>query len=86
MSQQTPTTITFYGAKWCPDCKVAKKFLDDHAVEYEYIDLELHEDAAAKVEEINNGYQSIPTIVFKDGTSMTEPSNEELAKKLGISL
>lgn len=85
MSLSESNTIILYGAPWCVDCNMSKKFLDEHGVEYEYINLEEHPEAADKVVEINKGYQSIPTIVFPDGTSLTEPSNEELAAKLGLS-
>jgi glutaredoxin-like protein len=86
MQTTTQNKIIFYGATWCPDCKVSKKLLDDNNIEYSYINLEEHPEAAEIVEKINNGYQSIPTIVFPDGTVMVEPSNAELAKKLGITL
>lgn len=74
--------ITFYGAAWCSDCRRAKQFLDDKSVKYEYIDLETVPNAAAEVERINNGLQSIPTIVFSGGKVLVEPSNEELQKAL----
>ena len=86
MSQLIHDTITFYGATWCPDCNVSKKFLDDNAIEYTYVNLEEKPEAAEEVEKINNGFQSIPTIVFKDGTSLTEPTNEEIAQKLGLKI
>ena len=62
----------------------AKLFLDEHGVDYEYIDIDENQKAAEKVEELNNGNRSIPTIVFDDGDVLTEPSNEELADKLNI--
>jgi len=67
--------IIFYGATWCPDCRRSKKFLDERKVDYTYINLEETPDTAAEVEKINKGMQSIPTIVFPDGTILTEPSN-----------
>ncbi len=84
MQPTTQNKIIFYGAEWCPDCNVSKKFLDENNIEYSYISLEKHPEAAEIVEKINKGYQSIPTIVFPDGTVMVEPSNAELAKKLEI--
>lgn len=74
--------IKFYGATWCPDCNRAKQFLDGKGVEYEYINLEEDPNAVAEVERINNGLQSIPTILFPDGSVLVEPSNEELEKAL----
>lgn len=74
--------IKFYGATWCPDCRRAKDYLDAHKVQYEYIDLEKDPNAAAEVEKINKGLQSIPTIVFPNGKILTEPSNQELEAAL----
>ena len=74
--------IKFYGATWCPDCIRSKAFLDEQKVEYEYINIEKVPGAAEEVEKINNGYQSIPTIIFPDGRILVEPSNVELQKAL----
>jgi mycoredoxin len=74
--------ITFYGAGWCADCRRSKRLLDELAIAYEYIDVEKDPVAAAKVVEINDGLQSIPVIVFPDGTHLTEPSDPELRAKL----
>lgn len=74
--------IIFYGATWCPDCRRSKDFLDSLGVEYEYINLEKDPEAAKRVEKINKGYQSIPTIVFPDSHVLVEPSNEELKAEI----
>ena len=72
------------GASWCPDCKRAKTFLGQHRIEFDWVDMELDPTAQAEVERINNGKRIIPTIIFSDGSILTEPSNDELAEKLGI--
>ena len=74
--------ITFYGADWCGDCRRSKKLLDELGVAYEHIDVEADPKAADKVIEINGGAKSIPVIVFKDGTHLTEPSDPALREKL----
>lgn len=74
-----------YGTTWCPDCKRSKKFLGEHRVQYSWIDVEQDAAAMRKIEELNEGKQIIPTIVFEDGSVLAEPSNAELAGKLGIS-
>lgn len=76
--------IKFYGANWCPDCRRSKQYLDEKGVEYEYINIEEVEGAAQEVEKINNGYQSIPTIVFPNGKILVEPSNAQLEKALDV--
>jgi thioredoxin reductase (NADPH) len=77
--------ITVIGAHWCPDCRRAKTFLADQRVAYNWIDLEEHPEATEIVERYNNGGRAIPTIIFPDGSHLTEPGNDELAEKLGIS-
>ncbi len=76
--------IIVYSTVWCPDCKRAKKFFNDHRIQYQNIDIEKDAEAMAYVEKVNNGMRVIPTIVFPDGNILTEPSNVELAKQLGI--
>lgn len=76
--------IIVYSTTWCPDCKRAKRFLGEQRVSYTNIDIEQDPQAMARVEAINHGMRSIPTIVFPDGDILVEPSNAQLAEKLGI--
>ena len=78
--------IKVYGAPWCPDCRRAKQFLGEQRLAYDWIDIDKDTAAAAFVREKNAGKQIIPTIVFPDGTFLVEPSNDELAAKLGLRL
>ncbi|MGA9774848.1 MAG: FAD-dependent oxidoreductase [Candidatus Dormiibacterota bacterium] len=78
--------ITVYGAPWCPDCKRSKAFLSAHRVEYGWVDIDEDQDGLALVERLQGGGRTIPTITFPDGTHLLEPSDEELARKLGISV
>jgi thioredoxin reductase (NADPH) len=81
-----PPTITGYGASWCSDCRRARAFLDQHHVPYTWIDLEEHPEAQEIVERYNDGKRIIPTIVLGDGSVLVEPSNAQLAEKLGLPL
>ena len=76
--------IGVYGAPWCPDCKRAKQFLNEQRVSYDWFDIDEDEDARMYVQQANNGKQIIPTILFDDGSILVEPTNAELADKLGI--
>jgi len=78
------TNLTVYGATWCSDCKRAKKFLGEQRVHYDWVDVEQDADGLALVERVNNGKRIIPTIVFADESTLIEPSNAELAAKLGL--
>ncbi len=76
--------LTLYGAPWCPDCKRSKKFLAEHRVPYEWIDIDDDAQGLRHVEALQKGGRTIPTIVFPDGGYLLEPSDEELARKLGL--
>ena len=76
--------VTIYGAYWCPDCRRSKKFLGEQFVPYRWVDIEQDKEAEEYVLQKNDGKRIIPTIVFEDDTFLVEPSNAELAKKLGL--
>ena len=81
---QTPNIIV-YGALWCPDCRRSKQFLAEHRIPYDWIDIEQDAPAQDTVRRLNDGRQIIPTIVFDDGGPiLAEPTNAELAARLGI--
>jgi len=75
--------IKLYGADWCPDCRRAKRFLDENNIAYEFIDVDLDEAATKRVESINNGKRIIPTIII-NGKPYTNPDNTQLGAVLGI--
>jgi len=77
--------VQLFGADWCPDCRRAKNFLRDNAINFEFIDVDKHNWATDKVEEINNGKRIIPTILI-DGKPYTNPDNVTLTKVLSINI
>ena len=77
--------ITVYGAPWCPDCRRSKQFLGEQRIPYIWVDIDEDEEGRDRVQAVNDGKQIIPTIVFQDGSILVEPSNADLAAKLGIS-
>ena len=80
----TEADIKVYGADWCGDCRRAKAFMEEHGVPFEWIDVQDDQEARKVVESLNNGKRIIPTIIFQDGSILVEPSNTQLARKLGI--
>jgi thioredoxin reductase (NADPH) len=78
--------ITVYGAPWCPDCRRSKSFLMDQRIPYRWVDIDADAEGRAFVERLQNGGRTIPTITFEDGSYLLEPSNAELADKLGLQL
>jgi thioredoxin reductase (NADPH) len=76
--------IIVYGTHWCPDCRQNKQFLGEHQISYDWVDIEEDPAGEAFVIRANQGKRIIPTIVFADGSFLVEPSNAELAAKLGL--
>lgn len=70
--------ILLYATNWCYDCRRAKMILESLNQDYEFIDIDLDEAAAGYVISVNNGFRSVPTIVFPDGKILVEPSNQDL--------
>jgi mycoredoxin len=74
--------IKMYSTSWCGDCFRAKKFFENNDINYEEIDIEDNPKYAKKVEEINDGNRSVPTIIIEmeneEEKIMVEPSHQEL--------
>lgn len=79
---QKSATIIVYGTNWCPDCVRAKQFLERHHIPYEWVDVEKDHVAMAYIQRVNAGLRVVPTILFPDGSTLSEPSNAELAEKV----
>lgn len=76
--------IKVYGTTWCSDCREAKTFLDTNGVDYQWTNLEEEPEYVDYVKGLNNGQEIVPTIIFPDGSFLSEPSNEELKQKLNL--
>ncbi|MDP1711378.1 MAG: glutaredoxin domain-containing protein [Candidatus Nanopelagicaceae bacterium] len=74
--------IVMYSGDHCGDCTRSKRLLDSLGVAYQVIEVDGNPQALAKVMEINDGFRSIPVIVFEDGSHLTEPSDNALKAKL----
>jgi len=61
---------------------MAKAVLDQHGVNYRWIDIDREPDAVERVLRLNGGYRTVPTIVFPDGRVLVEPSLRELEQAL----
>jgi mycoredoxin len=74
--------IKMYATTRCGDCRRAKRWFDAQGIPYDYINIEEDEEAAEFVVRVNHGMQSVPTILFPDGSVLVEPSTRELAAKI----
>ena len=75
-------TIIVYGTPVCPMVTPVRSALKRASAEYDYIDIWQDDEARARVRSINNGNESVPTIIFPDGSTLTEPSDKQLFQKL----
>ena len=76
--------IKVYGAKTCPDTRRARQFLEGHNISYAWIDVDEDPEALSLIKSVNDGQRTTPTIFFEDGSIQFEPTNAELAQKLGL--
>ncbi|SDQ44051.1 mycoredoxin [Thermostaphylospora chromogena] len=75
-------TLTIYTTSWCGPCKRLKAQLTREGIAYREIDVERDPDAAEFVKSVNNGNQTVPTVVFPDGTAVTNPPVTEVKARL----
>ncbi len=76
-----PSQIVMYVTETCPDCRRARAYFDSRKIPYLKVDVNKDEQAAEFVKRLNNGYRSVPTIVFPDGSLLVEPGERELDAK-----
>jgi mycoredoxin len=75
-------SVTMYSTPWCGYCMRLKGQMDREGITYEVIDIEQHPEAAEVVERVNGGNQTVPTVVFPDGSAQTNPSIAQIMEKL----
>lgn len=78
---RNPAQIVVYSTQYCSDCIRAKAFFEANNIPYVPVSLEGNPTATEFVMNMNNGYRSVPTIIFPDGTVLVEPSWQELKEK-----
>jgi mycoredoxin len=76
------STVIMYSTAWCGYCHRLKSQMDREGITYEVIDIERQPEAAAIVERVNNGNQTVPTLVYPDGTAQTNPALKDVKAKL----
>lgn len=75
-------SFTMYSTEWCGYCKRLKSQLNDIGITFDEINIEEVPGTAEIVEKVNNGNQTVPTLVFSDGSAMTNPSAKQVSEKL----
>jgi mycoredoxin len=74
--------ITMYSTQWCGYCRRLKSQLDREGIEYTIVDIENDEVAADFVMSANGGNQTVPTVRFEDGTTLTNPTIVQVKQQL----
>ena len=75
-------TFTMYSTPWCGYCHRLKGQLRREGIRFDEVDIETDPSAATLVERANGGNQTVPTLVFADGSALTNPSVAEVKAQL----
>ena len=78
----TQATFTMYTTPWCGYCHRLQSQLDREGIRYDVVDIEQVPSAAEVVMSANGGNQTVPTLVYDDGTAHTNPSMAQVKEKL----
>jgi mycoredoxin len=82
MAESIRGVVTMYSTPWCGYCHRLAGQLKREGIAFTTVDIEQSPDAAAFVEKVNDGAQTVPTVLFDDGTTLTNPSLAEVRQKL----
>ena len=74
--------VTMYSTTWCGYCRRLKSQMEREGIAYSEVDIEQDPAAADLVMSVNGGNQTVPTVVFDDGTALTNPSLAQVKAKL----
>jgi mycoredoxin len=75
--------VTMYSTTWCGYCHRLQSQMDREGIGYTVIDIERDPAAAEFVMSVNGGNQTVPTVLFADGTTMTNPNIVEVRQRVG---
>ena len=76
--------VTMYTTPWCGYCQRLKAQLTREGIAFTEVDIEQHPEAADFVMSVNGGNQTVPTVVFPDGSALTNPSAAQVRARLGL--
>jgi mycoredoxin len=74
--------VTMYSTTWCGFCRRLKLQMDAAGVAYTEVNIERDPEAAAFVQSVNGGNQTVPTLRFADGSALTNPSLAQVTERL----
>ena len=74
--------VTMYTTSWCGYCFRLKKLMQREGIDFAEVDIEADEQAAELVMQANGGNRTVPTLVFADGSALTNPSIDQVKSQL----
>ncbi|MGY1726700.1 mycoredoxin [Geodermatophilus sp. SYSU D01062] len=77
-----PAAVTMYTTTWCGYCVRLKKLMQVEGIDYAEVDIERDAAAAEVVMNANGGNRTVPTLVFADGSALTNPSIDQVKAQL----
>jgi mycoredoxin len=81
---ETAGKITIFTTRWCGHSRSVEGFLKRNEIDVNKINIDDDDEARQRLIELNSGYASVPTLLFPDGTKLTEPTLFEIREKLGM--
>jgi mycoredoxin len=76
--------LIVYGTSWCGPCRTLKRLLAERDIAFTEVDIETTPDAAEFVMKINGGTQTVPTVLFPDGSTLTNPRLSDVTARLDL--
>jgi mycoredoxin len=74
--------VTMYSTVWCGYCRRLRDQMDREGIGYRVVDIEENPEAARLVMSVNGGMQTVPTLVFPDGSALTNPTLAQVKRQL----
>ncbi len=85
MMSAPETAVTMYTTSWCGYCVRLKKLMQNEGIDFAEVNIETDESAADLVMAANGGNRTVPTLVFADGSALTNPSIDQVKAQLATS-
>ena len=77
-----PGTVTMFSTSWCGYCNRLKAQMGREGIAFTEVNIEEHPGSAEFVMSVNHGNQTVPTLLFPDGSAATNPSIREVKERL----
>jgi thioredoxin reductase (NADPH) len=76
--------IRVVGHRWSPLSYQVKDFLARNQIPYQWLDVELDDEARRLVELAGAQTASLPLVLFADGAQLVAPTTSQIAKQIGL--